>query len=121
MGVNSLGGMMSNISVQAGLSKRYTNHCARATTITNMDRSGHEGRHITKISGHASEASLEHYVQWMTADRLYGVSTALMSSDNAEATPGRQHPVQQQVQHERAAAGTMFQFQGCTVTINNSE
>ena len=45
------------------LSRHYTNHSIRATSITIMDESGFESRHIMKISGHKSEASLKLYAQ----------------------------------------------------------
>jgi integrase len=53
--------MMKTISLDAGLSKCYTNHCVRATTITRLAHAGVETREIMKISGHRSEASVKSY------------------------------------------------------------
>lgn len=50
-----------NLSKQAGLSKIYTNYCLRSTSITKLDRSGFEARHIMSISGHQSERSIRSY------------------------------------------------------------
>ena len=40
LGVNTLGQLMKTISQAAGLSKLYTNHCVRATTITVLLKEG---------------------------------------------------------------------------------
>ena len=61
LGKNTLGSMMSTISRSCGLSQKYTNHCIRATAITNLDRAGIEARHIMRLSGHNSEASIRSY------------------------------------------------------------
>ncbi|XP_022240717.1 uncharacterized protein LOC111085608 [Limulus polyphemus] len=61
LGKNKLGDKMKSLSVEAGLSKIYTNHCLRATSVTTLDRQGFEARHIIGISGHKSETSLKHY------------------------------------------------------------
>ena len=53
--------MMKDISTGAGLSKIYTNHSVRATTITLLSDSSVPNRHIMSISGHASEQSLASY------------------------------------------------------------
>ena len=53
--------MMRKISLDAGLSRVYTNHCVRATTITLLAHAGVETREIMKISGHRNEASVRCY------------------------------------------------------------
>ncbi|CAH3188745.1 unnamed protein product, partial [Porites lobata] len=40
IGVNKLGDMMKEISLAASLSKVYTNHCVRSTTISALDEAG---------------------------------------------------------------------------------
>ena len=52
---------MKVISQQAELSTTYTNHSIRATTITILDRSGFEARHIMSVSGHRNESSIKSY------------------------------------------------------------
>ena len=49
VGENTLGKKMKVISHQAELSTIYTNHSIRATTITILDRSGFEARHINHV------------------------------------------------------------------------
>ena len=44
MGKNTLTQMMPNLSEKANLSKRYTNHCVRASTITTLSQNGISGR-----------------------------------------------------------------------------
>ena len=52
IGHNVLGGMMANISDQAGLSKKYTNHSLRATTVHILDSANIPTRHIMTVTGH---------------------------------------------------------------------
>ena len=61
LGHNYLGKMMSTISEQAGLSKRYTNHSLRSTTVHILDSNDFAGRHITSVTGHRSETLLKTY------------------------------------------------------------
>ena len=61
VGKCSLGEMMKQISKQAGLSKDYTNHSIRAKTVTILDKSWFEARHIMALSGHRSESSIRSY------------------------------------------------------------
>ena len=59
LGVNKLGDMMKDISTAASLSKIYTNHSVRATSITLWSNAGFTNRHIMQISGHRNEQSLQ--------------------------------------------------------------
>ena len=61
VGERVLNEMMCKISLDAGLSRVYTNHCVRATTITLLAHAGVETREIMKISGHRNEASMRCY------------------------------------------------------------
>lgn len=61
LGVNKLGDMMSEISQEARLSRRYTNHSLRVTAITLWSEAGISNRHIMAISGHRNELSLRPY------------------------------------------------------------
>ncbi|XP_052262749.1 zinc finger MYM-type protein 2-like [Dreissena polymorpha] len=89
LGKNTLSGMMSSISRQAGLSKVYTNHCLRATSITKLDRHGFEARHIMRASGHKSEASIRSYSTHLSEDQQRDMSDCLskpFSNKNDNAT-----------------------------------
>ncbi|XP_071109478.1 uncharacterized protein [Haliotis cracherodii] len=61
LGHNSLSKMMKSISEEAKLSKIYTNHCVRATTVTLLSHAGVECRDIMKLTGHRNEQSLMSY------------------------------------------------------------
>jgi hypothetical protein len=54
VGVNTISKLMPNLTIQASLSQKYTNHSIRATSISIMDESGIEARHIMRVSGHRS-------------------------------------------------------------------
>lgn len=61
VGKNILYEKMKKLSVEAGLSRTYTNHCLRATSITLLD--GYEARHVMTVSGHKSESSIRSYAR----------------------------------------------------------
>ena len=61
VGNNTLEKFMTNISIDAKLSQKYTNHSIRATTITVLDGEGYESRHILTVTGHSSAESLRSY------------------------------------------------------------
>ena len=54
---------MKILSAKAQLSKVYTNHSIRATTITVLDENGFKARHIQVISGHKCKASVRSYAK----------------------------------------------------------
>jgi len=61
VGHNTLGKFMKTISIDAGLSQLYTNHCIRASCIAALDDGGMEDRHIMNVSRHKSETSIKSY------------------------------------------------------------
>jgi hypothetical protein len=52
---------MKRLSHTSELSTEYTNYCIRATTITILNDSGFQSRHIVTMSGHKNQASLTSY------------------------------------------------------------
>ena len=58
IGVKKLGDMMKEISLAASLSKVYTNHCVRSTTISALHEAGIPIHRIMQPSGHGSESSV---------------------------------------------------------------
>lgn len=58
---HTLGDKMKRLSKKAKLSRIYTNHCWRATSITLLD--GYKARHVMVISGHKSESSIRSYAR----------------------------------------------------------
>ena len=61
IGYHKISEFMKNISAAAELSRIYTNHSIRATTITILDGKGYESRHIKTVSGHRSDNSIQSY------------------------------------------------------------
>ena len=61
LGVNSLGSMMKTIGEAAGLSRQYTNHCVRATTVTVLFNAGVAVQNIQSHTGHRSLLGLQPY------------------------------------------------------------
>ncbi|XP_033756092.1 uncharacterized protein LOC117338811 [Pecten maximus] len=98
LGKNTLCSLMSKISHQASLSEIYTNHCIRATCITNLDQHGIESRHIIGISGHKREGSLKSYSSKLS-DNKKDISKVLAESTTNSMS--RQNTVQNNpdVQH----------------------
>lgn len=80
LGVNKIGGMMKEISVEAGLSKRYTNHSIRATAITLWSEAGLPNRQIMAISGHRNESSLRSYNSRPSSEDLRQCSDVLTAT-----------------------------------------
>lgn len=74
---NTLCQIISNISQIASLSKRYTNHCIRATSICALDRAGFEARQIIRATGHKSELSIKRYSRRLTEGTKQKMSDAL--------------------------------------------
>ena len=49
--------MVDRLSKSADLSKRYTNHCVRATTVTLLKQQGVEDRKVCLLTGRKAERS----------------------------------------------------------------
>lgn len=77
LGKGKLAGMMGEISNLANLSKRYTNHCIRATTIPEHDRNGKEARLLVRASGHKSEMSKRSHSRCLCDQNQQGISNKL--------------------------------------------
>ena len=56
-----LGDMLPRISEAARLSRRYTNHCLRATSVGILKDSGFDDRAVCRLTGHNNPQSLESY------------------------------------------------------------
>ena len=98
LGKNKLQTMMSTISELAQLSKKYTNHCVRATAITLWSDNDIPGRHIISISGHTNEQSLAHYNRRPSTSQLKVCSDILaealepLDSSSTAALVPASHP-----------------------------
>ena len=79
VGKNALYEKMKKLSLEAGISVIYTNHCLRATCVTALDQSGFEARHIMNVSGHKSESSIRAYSQYFSDQKKREMSLTLSS------------------------------------------
>ena len=77
IGRDPLNWHMKILSQKAKLSKIYTNHCIRATVITNLDEEGFEARDIMATTGHKSEASIRSYASKCPPKKRRMINNAL--------------------------------------------
>jgi len=61
LGHNKLGSLMKELSVEAQLSKVYTNHSLRASSVHLLDSANVPTHHIMAVTGHKAESSLKTY------------------------------------------------------------
>ena len=124
LGVNTLGQMMKTISKSAGLSKLYTNHCVRATTITVLLNAGVDTNHIRARIGHRTVEGLQPYIGHQTAQQKRNEASILGSAlDGTGAGPSTanadtsQYTVQAQSGGMSAGGLVQGHFANCTFTI----
>ena len=60
---------MSRLSAEAGLSRRYTDHCIRATVASNLCEAGVSNQGIMSGTGHRNVQSLNSYIKASDKDR----------------------------------------------------
>jgi hypothetical protein len=85
LGIHCISTFMSNISYQLQLSKKYTNHCLRATAITILGKKNFQDTEIAAFSGHKSLSSLSIYKR--TSETVKeNMSTALHESIAASSS-----------------------------------
>ena len=77
MGINTLGGMMKDLSKEADLSKVYTNHCLRATVASALYTAGVEREDIKLVTGHLNAKSLDPYISTATDKKRDQLSKTL--------------------------------------------
>ena len=66
VGKNKLENFLKDLSECVGVSKVYTNHSIRATSVTLLDEAGISSHHIIKVKGHGREEST--YQELFTQD-----------------------------------------------------
>ena len=107
--------MVKDISEAAALSKIYTNHCVRATSITLCSNAGFTNLHIMSISGHRNEQSLQRYNRRPSTSRLKHWSEVLSEALGNEASHPDHHLA---VQQKRAVES--FQLQATSTSCSNT-
>ena len=78
---------MQKLSEEAKLSKPYTNHCIRATCITNLDDNDIETRHIMGLSGHKSESAIRSYTKRLSEKKKRQMSDILINCTKSNVEP----------------------------------
>ena len=86
IGKNPLGDMMKQISKKAKLSRSYTNHQIRKTTVTGMHKEGFSLQEIANVTKHKNLDSLKHYVNAPSLDDKKRYNDGLFSYGNAKIT-----------------------------------
>ena len=87
---------MPLLSVRAKLSMRYTNHCVRATVVTDLKDAGFSNHEVWAVTGHKNEISVQSYDR---LDRAGSKRPAEMSNvlDSAPPTKALCTPQQARV------------------------
>ena len=126
VGKNTLAIKMKEISKLAHLSREYTNHSIRATSVTILDDYGFEARHIMCVSGHRSESSIRSYASKTTENIKLAMSTSLSSAlcENPETGNLLQESENSMnIQNKNVAIESssriQFNFYDCSVNILN--
>ena len=80
IGKNTLSNMMQRISKRAELSKVYTCHCVRASTITTLFHAGVPAEQIIALTKHKNTGSLKHYIDGLSTKQKTECSSLLSMS-----------------------------------------
>ena len=80
IGKNTISEMMKNISKKAGTKKTYTNHCVRATTVTDLYQAGVDTQQICAITKHRNESTLKHYISSRSDEQKKHASSVLSTA-----------------------------------------
>ena len=137
VGERMLGEKMKTISREAKLSKIYTNHSIRATSVTILDSSGFEARHIMAVSGHKSESSIRSYCQTdintkkkmsetiMAASHGTETNSLVVSNDTSNISPiftlSQEEFLMRDVSvsNSNSQVSKSYNFLNCNVAFNN--
>lgn len=94
VGINQIGKFLSEISEYAGLSKRYTNHCIRSTTVHAMKKQDCTIPEMAFVLKHKSLESIKSYIGKPTledkeeiADKLFDFASNENENDVQPSTP----------------------------------
>ena len=91
LGKNTLAKVMTNISLKAELSERYTNHCVRASTVTALYQRGVDTKQICAITKHKDERSLSHYISQTTSEQKRECSRLLQETFSGHSATQSSH------------------------------
>ncbi|XP_065197698.1 uncharacterized protein LOC135829222 [Sycon ciliatum] len=88
LGKNSLAQIMPKLSKVCGLSKTYTNHSVRATTVHRLSAAGATDRHIMQVTGHRNAMSLASYSK--STDEQQRNMAAVLDAPSSQSSERRQ-------------------------------
>jgi integrase len=80
LGKNTLATMMKSVSLRAKLSKAYTNHCVRATVVTELKENNVPIEDIQLVTGHKRPGSVDRYVKRISDEKKKRLSDILAVS-----------------------------------------
>ena len=105
LGHNTIGHMMKNMSVRAGINPPFTNHCVRSTTVNILSSRKIKNRHVRTVTGHKSDASLESYNDRPTFEQFQDVSSTITEIVNLSKSQVALRPILAAVNSASSAAG----------------
>ena len=120
IGKNSIGDFMKKISKRLQLSRLYTNHEIRHTTVTVLSNAGFPTRDIMNLTKHRNEKSIKSYVRDSTTCQKRAVSDTLarvatghskakqIKTTSTSATYTRPVPPPSNKQQQRMSATELF-------------
>ena len=104
LGHNTIGHMMKNMSVWAGINPLFPNHYIRSTTVNTLSSRNMKNRHIKAVTGHKSDGSFESYKDRLTFE-FQDMSSAITEFVHLSKPQVALHPVLAPVNSARSAAG----------------
>ena len=125
IGKNTPGNKLKAISKLSNLSREYTNHSIRATSVTILDECGFEVRHIMCVSGHRSEASIHSYASKTKSGIKLAMSTGLSNAlcetlHEAYQDSRNSLNIENKNINVDSKCGMQFTFHDCSVNITNN-
>ena len=125
LGKNTLGSMMKTVSTNANLSRLYTNHCVRATCVTQLANKGFSISEIQAVTGHKRQDSVQRYIKQIESSKKQKMSNALSESMSiqehepqyCEQSNRNVNMVKTEQSTERIFSNCLFS--SCTININN--
>ena len=77
VGKNTLDDVMKNISKDASLSMKYTNHCIRSSVVTSLSDVGVPPQDIQIVTGHEKLETIDHYTKKINVSKRIRLSHTL--------------------------------------------
>ena len=92
VGAKTLGNMLPTLSTKYQLSRRYTNHSLRVTSMQVMEDGNVKDRHIQRVSGHKSRDSISNYARRLSTAKKRKISSILSNGVGETIQAAEQPP-----------------------------